>query len=378
MKKTIYLDYNATTPIAGEVAEAMWPYLDTYFGNPSSSHEYGTVTKQAVEKARQQVAGLLHCQPSEIVFTSGGTEANNMAIKGIALANRHRGNHIITSAVEHPAVLEVCRYLEQNGFSLTVVPVDGYGLVNVAEVEKAITPKTILITIMHANNEVGTLQPIAEIGKLAGERKVFFHTDAAQSVAKVEVDVQKMGVDLLSVAGHKLYAPKGVGALFIKQGTILEKLMHGAAHEHNRRAGTENVLEIVGLGKAAEIAQRDLDKNRRHLFETRELLFQLLKNTITEIHRNGHPIEVLPNTLSISFPGVDASAMISQMQGIAVSAGAACHADGVRNSGVLEAMKVPVVLAQGTLRVSTGRETTNQEIESAVQQFAGAYSQLKS
>jgi len=238
----IYLDYNATTPIDKKVAEAMQPYLTAYFGNPSSMHAYGIKTKQAVITARQQVAGLIRCQPEEIIFTSGGTESNNYAIKGAAYANRSKGNHIITSQVEHPAVVEVCRYLEKQGFEVTWLAVDEYGRVDVRDVEKAIRSTTILITIMHANNEVGTIQPIAEIGRLASEKEILFHTDAAQSVGKVKVDVEAMHVDLLSVAGHKLYAPKGTGALYVRQGTRLEKLLHGADHEMNFRAGTENVL----------------------------------------------------------------------------------------------------------------------------------------
>jgi cysteine sulfinate desulfinase/cysteine desulfurase-like protein len=252
----IYLDYNATTPIDPAVAEAMHPYLSAYFGNPSSGHWYGTQAKQAVEQARQQVAALLHCQSDEIVFTSGGSEANNMAIKGIALAHRSRGNHIITSTIEHPAVIEVCKHLATQGFDVTYLPVNAAGMVERETLVRAMRPQTILLTIMHANNEVGTIQPIADLARLAQAHGIIVHTDAAQSVGKIPTDVATLGVDLLSVAGHKLYAPKGVGALYIRRGLHLEKLIHGADHERGWRAGTENVLEIVGLGQACAIAQR--------------------------------------------------------------------------------------------------------------------------
>lgn len=373
MKKTIvkqiYLDYNATTPIDKRVADAMRPFLDEYFGNPSSVHEYGIKTKLAVEKARQQIAGLLNCEPSEIIFTSGGTESNNFAIKGAALANRDKGNHIITSTVEHPAVFEVCHYLERNGFEVTYVNVDEYGIVKLNELEEAIRPETILITVMHANNEVGSIQPIPEISKLAKKHGIIFHSDAAQSVGKIPVDVQEMGVDLLSVAGHKLYAPKGIGALFIRHGVKLEKLIHGADHEQNLRAGTENVLEIVGLGKAAEIAAEDLEKNREHYQKTRDYLHELLKEALPDIRLNGHPERRLPNTLSISFPKVEANTLISRLEGVAASAGAACHAESIDVSAVLEAMLVPLDYAMGTIRFSTGRGITMQDIKLAAEEI---------
>ena len=235
----IYLDYNATTPIDKEVAQAMQPYLADYFGNPSSSHSFGIETKKAVENARKQVATLINCKPNEIIFTSGGSESNNYAIKGIAYAYENRGNHIITSSIEHPAVVEVCKYLERKGFNITYIPVDEHGVIDLNKLEKAITKQTILITVMHANNEIGTIQPISEIAKIAKKHSIYFHTDAAQSTGKYPVDVKDMGVDLLSIAGHKLYAPKGIGALYIKEGVQLEKLIHGADHEQNKRAGTE-------------------------------------------------------------------------------------------------------------------------------------------
>lgn len=252
----IYLDYNATTPIAKEVADAMKPYLYEHFGNPSSSHMYGQKGKKAVDKGRAQLAKLLNCNTSDLIFTSGGTESNNYALKGYAFANRSKGNHIITSSIEHPAVSEVCKYLETEGFEVTYLPVDETGRVQIADVEAAIRPETILISVMYANNEVGTLQPISEISRLAKKHGIGLHSDCAQAIGKVPVDIEVLGVDLLTVAGHKFYGPKGIGALYIKKGVNLQKLMHGADHENNLRAGTENVLEIVGLGEAAELCQR--------------------------------------------------------------------------------------------------------------------------
>lgn len=372
----IYLDYNATTPIAKEVANAMRPYLDEYFGNPSSIHSYGVKTKLAVENARTQIAKLLNCETSEIVFTSGGTESNNYAIKGAAFANKSKGNHIITSSIEHPAVFEVCEYLSGNGFEITYLPVDEYGMVNPKNVKDAITPKTILISVMHANNEVGTIQPITEIAKIAKANNILFHTDAAQSIGKVEVDVNKMGVDLLSIAGHKLYAPKGIGALFIKSGVKLEKLMHGANHEQNLRAGTENVLEIVGLGKACEIASENLQKNIKHYQKTSDYLYELLQKQLPEIKLNGHPEKKLPNTLSVSFPNVEANIIISRFENVAASAGAACHADGIDVSSVLKAMLVPLDYAMGTIRFSTGRDTTINDIDIAAKEIIETVKQL--
>jgi cysteine desulfurase len=361
----IYLDNNATTPIDKEVADAMRPFLDDYFGNPSSLHAYGVKTKLAVEKSRMQIAGLLNCDPSEIVFTSGGTESNNYAIKGIAFEHQDKGNHIITSSVEHPSVFEVCKYLEKSGFEITYLPVDEFGLVDPEEVKRAIRDETILISVMHANNEVGTIQPIEEIAVIARKHYVFFHTDAAQSLGKIKVDVKELGVDLLSVAGHKLYAPKGIGVLFIRNGIKLEKLIHGADHEQNLRAGTENVLEIVGLGKACEIANQNLEKNAASYQKTRDYLFELLKEALPRIKLNGHLEKRLPNTLSISFPRIEANTLISRLDGVAASAGAACHAESIDVSAVLEAMQVPLDYAMGTIRFSTGRCNTMADIKTA-------------
>jgi len=377
MEKTIYLDYNATTPIDPEVADAMRPYLESYFGNPSSSHIYGIQTRKAIEKARAQVAELLNCFPDEIIFTSGGSESNNYAIKGVAYQNIAKGKHIITSAIEHPAVLEVCHFLETQGFFITVLPVDEFGRITPQDVEQAITPKTILISVMHANNEVGTIQPIDEIAEIAKKHNIIFHSDAAQSVGKIETDVRKMGVDLLSVAGHKLYAPKGIGALFIRRGIKLQKLIHGANHEQNLRAGTENVLEIVGLGKAAELALKNLKTSMQHTKDMRNRLFVGISREIHDIRQNGHPVHCLPNTLSLSFKNVEANTLLSELTRVAASAGAACHADNVTVSQVLTAMKVPLEFAMGTIRFSTGKYTTEEEIDEATKLINDAVKRLK-
>jgi len=377
MIKPIYLDYNATTPHDPEVIAAMWPYLEEHFGNPSSLHWYGQKTREAVETARAQVACLIGCMPEEIIFTSGGTESNNHAIIGTTAALKAKGSHIITTQIEHPAVIEVCRFLEMQGIEVTYLPVDEYGRVDVLSVEKAITSKTILITVMHANNEVGTIQQIEEIGKLARNKGIVLHTDAAQSAGKIHFDVKALGVDLLSVAGHKLYAPKGIGALYVRRGIKIGKFMHGAAQEGGKRAGTENVLEIVGLGKACEIAARDLNTNIQHFRETRNQLYNGLKEKVKDIRLNGHPEFRLPNTLSVCFRGIEAQELLSAIQDrVAASAGAACHSGQCRLSSVLTAMRVPEEWGRGTLRLSTGKMTTSSEIQEALAVISNAALQI--
>jgi len=371
--KTIYLDYNATTPIDPEVLNEMLPYLKKHFGNPSSSHIFGKAAKKGVEKARQRVASLLGCEISEVIFTSGGSEANNMALKGVAetlsakgtSTSLRAGNHIITSQIEHPAILNPCRYLERKGFKVAYLPVDQYGMVDPADVRKAITSKTILITIMHANNEVGTIQPIAEIGEIARKHGILFHTDAAQTIGKIETKVNKLKVDLLSIAGHKFYAPKGVGALYIRKGLKLEPLVHGAGHEYGRRAGTENVASIVGLGKAAEIAWRDLKEYREKVFNLREKLYWRILDKIDGVKLNGHPTQRLPNTLNLSFEGVDSEELLSKLKNVALSTGSACHAGHKDPSGVLLAMGMDRVRALGAVRFSLGKYTTKGDISQA-------------
>jgi cysteine desulfurase len=379
MPKPIYLDYNATTPHDPEVIKAMRPFFEEEFGNPSSSHYYGTRPKQAVINAREQIAALINCKPKEIIFTSGGTESNNFAIKGCAETFRDKGNHIITAQIEHPAVIEVCHFLETIGFEVTYLPVDEFGRVNAADVATAIRNETILISIMHANNEVGSVQPIEEISKLAKKHDIILHTDAAQSVGKIPVDVNRLGVDLLSIAGHKVYAPKGVGALYIRQGLAPARLMHGAGQEMAVRPGTENVLEIVGLGMACEIAARDLEKNMTHMQAMSDRLYEGLKTEYDQVKLNGHPQKRLPNTLSLSFLGLEANRILDAIgTEVAASAGAACHSGTVQISAVLKAMHVPLEWAKGTLRLTTGRMTTAADIDKAVQVICAAVKTLKS
>jgi len=378
MIKPIYLDYNATTPHDPEVIEAMRPFLETEFGNPSSSHWYGIKPKQAVETARRQVAGILNCRPTEVFFTSGGTESNNHAIRGVARRFRGKGNHIITSNFEHPAVIEVCRYLEADGFETTYLPVSKDGLVDPADVERALRPSTILITVMHANNEIGTIQPIAEISRIAKKHGIAMHTDAAQSTGKIPTDVEHLGVDLLSVAGHKVYAPKGIGALYLRSPLEPEKFCFGAGQEMGRRAGTENVLEIVGLGKACEIAQQNLEKDMARMKFLRDRLHEGLLGRIFDLRLNGHLQHRLPNTLNISFKDLEANRILEDIGlEVAASAGAACHAGSVEISHVLRAMKIPLEWAKGTLRFSVGRMTTEAEIDKTIRVVADAVNKLK-
>jgi cysteine desulfurase len=373
--KPVYLDYNATTPLIEDVIEAMRPFLEVHFGNPSSQHTYGRITHQAVETARQEVAGLIRARSSEIIFTSGGTESNNLALRGAAWADDDKKRHIITSAIEHPAVTEVCSYLGTQGFEITTLPVDALGLISPTDLESALRPDTLLVSIMHANNEVGTIQPVQALAELAHRVGALFHTDAAQSIGKIPVAVDELGVDLLSIAGHKLYAPKGVGALYIRKGVHLQKIIFGAGQEAGLRPGTENVLEIVGLGRAAQAARQDLDANMAHFKRLRDRLQAGLTSAMGEqnIRINGHPEKRLPNTLSISFKDMRANELLEKISSdVAASAGAACHADQVRVSSVLEAMGLPIEWAKGTLRFSVGRMTTAKEIDRAVKAIVQA------
>ncbi|RWK64788.1 cysteine desulfurase family protein [Mesorhizobium sp.] len=365
---SIYLDYNASTPIDPSVTAAMRPYLDEAFGNPSSGHWASMPAKAALEKARSQVAALLDCAPDEIVFTSGGSEANNLAIKGTFFALRHKGEHIVTTTVEHPAILAPCRFLEQLGAAVTYVPVDSTGRVDPEDVRRAITPRTILISVMHANNEVGTIQPIEEIGAIAREHGVRFHTDAAQSVGKIATKVDTLGVDLLTIAGHKLYAPKGVGALYVRSGLRLEPLIHGAGHEHGRRAGTESALLAVGLGAACALAG-DLEPMAR-VRVLRDRFWDALQESFGDrVALNGHPQHRLPNTLSVSFVGMIGAEVLSRLDGVAASTGSACHAGRVELSPVLTAMGVPEKIGMGAVRFSLGRATTSAETDAVVDQL---------
>lgn len=368
---SIYLDYNASTPIDPAVVAAMRPFLDEAFGNPSSGHWASTPAKAALEKARSQVAGLLGCAPAEIVFTSGGSEANNLAIKGTFFALRHKGEHIVTTTVEHPAILAPCRFLEQLGAAVTYLPVDSTGRLDPEDVRRAITPRTILISVMHANNEVGTIQPIEEIGAIAREHRVRFHTDAAQSVGKIATKVDSLGVDLLTIAGHKLYAPKGVGALYVRGGVRLEPLIHGAGHEHGRRAGTESALLAVGLGAACALAS-DLGPMAR-VRALRDRFWDALQESFGDhVALNGHPQHRLPNTLSVSFVGMIGAEVLAGLDGVAASTGSACHVGRVELSPVLAAMGVAEESGMGAVRFSLGRQTTDAEIDAVIARLAAA------
>ncbi|GMK37409.1 cysteine desulfurase [Paenibacillus sp. CCS19] len=363
-RTSIYLDYNASTPIDPEVVEEMMPYLTGYYGNPSSSHWASANIQQAIHLARTRIAKLVGCDPDEIIFTSGGSESNNTAIKGTYYANRHRGNHIITTKIEHPAVLHPCAYLETQGARVTYLDVDAYGRVNADDVAAAITDDTILVSIMHANNETGTIQPIRKIGDITRERGIIFHTDAAQSVGKIETLVSDLNVDLLTIAGHKLYAPKGIGALYIRRGTLIDSYIHGAGHESGRRAGTENVPYIAAIGKAAEIASRKEDQQRIRTLTDR--FWARLSDMFQErIVLNGHPDEKLPNTLNVSFKGMIGQDILDQVPEIAATTGSACHTGSIELSPVLKAMKVDPAIGAGTVRFSIGRYTTADEIEQA-------------
>lgn len=368
----IYLDYNASTPIAGEVQKAMLPYLDNDYGNPSAPHFAGIGGKHAVKHARNQVATLINCQPSEIIFTSGATESNNHVLKGVFQRFKEEGNHIITTEIEHPSILKPCEYLEKQGAKITYIGVDQYGRVDPRDIEQAITNQTILISVMHANNEVGTLQPIKQISELAKKHQILFHTDASQSIGKLRVDVEELAVDFLSIAGHKTYAPKGIGALFIKDDLEIEPLLHGADHENGRRAGTENVLLAVGLGEACELAHDNLNENIQ-IKELRDYFWEQLKRLPdTDISLNGHPDLRLPNTLNINFKNKVGRDLLNLVPQIAASTGSACHAGDVNLSPVLNVMGVPKKVGMGAIRFSLGRYTTEKEIDTSIQLLKGA------
>ncbi len=376
--KPIYLDYNATTPVDPIVGEAMLPYFRERFGNPSSSHGYGKEAHEAVDLARSQVAACIGAEPDEIVFTGGGSEASNQAIKGTCL-RRPRGllarifggrgpdaSHVITTAVEHPATLQPVEFLRRLGTRVTILPVDRFGMVDPGDVWRAITPRTTLVTVMHSNNEVGTLMPIREIAGICRERGVLMHTDCAQSIGKVPVNVRDLDVDLLTIAGHKVYAPKGIGALYVRRGVELEPLIHGAGHESGRRAGTENVPYIVGLGTAAKIATEGLPTGTVRLQQLRDKLHDLLRSALGEkLVLNGHPEQRLPNTLNVSFIGHIGSELLEKVPGLAASTGSASHEGTVSRSPVLCAMEVPLEVNHGAVRLSVGRYTTESEIERA-------------
>jgi len=377
--KRSYLDYAATTPTHPEVVKAMLPYFAESFGNPSSIYSYGQEAKEAIENARAQVARLIGARSDEIVFTSGGTEADNFALKGIAFANEARCNHIITSTLEHHAVLESAKFLEQRGFRVTYLPVDKYGLVDPSDVKKAITSETSLVSVMHANNEVGTIEPIAEIGRITRETGVYFHTDAVQTVGHIPVNVNELGVDLLSMSAHKLCGPKGVGALFIRKGTKIVSLLHGGEQERRRRASTENVPGIVGLGKAAELARPEIDEEARRWTLLRDKLTKNLLERIEHTQLNGHPTRRLPNNANISVEYVEGESMCLNLdlEGICASTGSACSSSSAEPSHVLLAIGLPPQQAHGSLRFTLGKWTTEEDIERVLEVLPGIVSKLR-
>ena len=371
----IYLDYNASTPIDPVVLAAMRPFLQDHYGNPSSQHWASVGAKAAIETARGQVAALLGCHDDEIVFTSGGSEANNLALKGAFFAPRDKGDHIITTRIEHPSIIEPCRLLARLGAQVTYLPVDRTGRIDPGDLRQAITPRTILISIMHANNEVGTIEPIEDCARIAHEHAILFHTDAAQSVGKISTDVNELGVDLLSIAGHKVYAPKGVGALFVRRGVRLEPVIHGAAHETGRRAGTESALLAVGLGKACELALdlASMDRVRTLRDHFWQELAQRFGNRIA---LNGHPTRRLPNTLNASFVGQIGTEILARLDGVAATTGSACHSGHIELSPVLEAMGTGPQVGMGAVRFSLGRMTTRDQIDVVVERLTGVFAKV--
>ncbi|HEU5191793.1 MAG TPA: cysteine desulfurase NifS [Methylomirabilota bacterium] len=363
MNRRVYLDHNASTPVHPEVLEVMLPYFSERYGNPSSIHGFGREAREGLDTARERIAGFLRVGKEEVVFTSGGTESDNMAIKGVAAA-RGRG-HLITSAVEHHAVLRTCETLAKQGFDLTVLPVDGYGMVSPDDVRRAIRPDTILVTIMHANSEVGTIQPVSEIGRITRERGVTFHVDGVQTFGKLPLDVEALGIDLLSFSGHKIYGPKGIAGLYIRKGTKMASVQHGGEHERRRRAGTENVPGAVGLGKAVEVRARDMAAEETRVRALRDRLWTGLSSRVPEVRLNGHPTERLPGTCNVCFRHIESESIVLglDLKGIGVSAGSACTAGSVEPSHVLVAMAVPLDWAMGTVRCSLGRSTTAEDID---------------
>jgi len=363
-----YMDHSATSPLNPEVLEAMLPYFKESFGNASTLYTLGREARTAMENGRKQVASLIGATPEEVYFTSGGTESDNIAIKGTASRLKSKGNHIITSAIEHPAVEETCKYLEKNGFKVTYLPVGEEGIVKVAELEEAITSETILITVMHANNEIGTIQPIKEIGALAREKGIYFHTDAVQSVGKIPVNVGDLNVDMLSISAHKLYGPKGIGALYIRKGVRIDPLFHGGGHERGMRPGTENIPGIVGLGKACQIAQDNMEQNMEYVSSLRDRLIKGVLGEIEQSYLNGHPTKRLPNNANFRFSSIEGESLVLQLDamGINASTGSACSSKKLEPSHVLMAIGLKEVDAHGSLRISLGSENTPEDIDSSI------------
>jgi len=380
MKRRIYLDYAATTPVRPEVVEAMLPYYTDFWGNPSSIYACGQEAREGLEDARSKIAALIGAREEEIVFTSGGTEADNNAIEGVCFANENKGNHIITTAIEHHAVLMTCRFMEKRGFSVTFLPVDKYGLVDPDTVKKAITPKTVLISIMHANNEIGTTQPIAEIGKIAREAGIYSHTDAVQTVGHIPVKVNDLGVDLLALSAHKFYGPKGVGVLYIRKGTKLVPFVHGGEQERGRRGSTENVAGAVGLGRAAELAGEELDSEMKRLTSLRNKLINGVLTRVPGSYLNGHPSIRLPNNTNFSFDYVEGESILLNLDhdGICVSTGSACTSSSAEPSHVLLACGLPPLVAHSSIRMSMGKWTEEADIDTVFEVLPPIVEKLRS
>ncbi len=378
--RRIYMDHAATTPVDPMVVKAMLPYFSEYFGNASSLHSFGSEAREVMEAARQKTANLVGAERREMIFTSGGTESDNLAIKGVAYKNRDKGDHIITSSIEHPAVLETCRHLESRGFKVTYLPVDRYGMIDLADLEKAITKKTILITIMHANNEIGTIEPVEEIGRIARERQVYFHTDAVQTVGKIPIDVKSMKIDMLSISSHKIYGPKGVGALYMAKGVRCDPIIHGGGHERGMRSSTENVAGIVGLGKAAELAEERMATDTPYLTDLRDRLTKGVLEGIEESYLNGHPSKRLPNNGHFRFTAIEGESLIMGLdaKGVAGSTGSACSSKKLEASHVLLAIGLNEVEAHGSLRLTLGRENTPEEVDYVVNALQEVVGNLRS
>ncbi|TET92560.1 cysteine desulfurase NifS [Candidatus Aerophobetes bacterium] len=377
--KRIYLDHNATTPLHPEVLEAMLPYYKEAFGNPSTIYSFGQETRKATDEARETVANLIGASPEEIIFTSGGTEADNLALKGVPAALEKKGKHIVASSIEHHAVLSTLKYLEKRGYQVSFLPVDEHGWLDPGEVEEAITSQTVLISVMHANNEVGTIEPISEIGEIAQKAGIYLHTDAVQTIGKIKVNVDDLKVDLLSLSAHKFYGPKGVGALYVRKGTRIYPLLHGGYQERRRRAGTENVAGIVGLGKAAEIAPKEMVQQSRRESNLRDRLEKMIRENINHCQLNGHPTQRLPNTLNISFEFIEGESLILNLdlKGIAASTGSACTSGSLEPSHVLMAMGVAPEIAQGSIRFSLGRDNQKEDIDYTVENLVEIVTRLR-
>ncbi|CAK7053700.1 cysteine desulfurase NifS [Tissierella sp. P1] len=379
MGKYIYMDNAATTPVKKEVLEEMMPYFTEKYGNPSSVYSLGNISKRAVESAREKVAKVLHADKREIFFTGGGSEADNWAIKGIAFGNKDKGNHIITTKIEHHGILHTCEYLQKNGFDLTYLDVDEYGLINLEDLKNAITDKTILISIMFANNEIGTIQPIKEIGEIAKENKIYFHTDAVQAIGHIDINVKELNIDLLSLSAHKFYGPKGIGALYIRQGVKIDPLISGGGQERNRRAGTENVPGIVGMGKAIELAYENLDEHNNKLIRLRDSLIEKIQLNIPYVRLNGHPTYRLPGNVNMCFQFIEGESLLLSldMEGIAGSSGSACTSGSLDPSHVLLAIGLPHEIAHGSLRLSLGDFNTEEELDYVVEKLIKIVDRLR-